>query len=52
MNNFNELTENETLDINGGGLDWKTVLSYGEAVYDFGKGVVKGFVETAKSFND
>lgn len=52
MNSFNELTENEILDINGGGLDIKTIISFAEPAYDFIKGVGKGFSETCKSFDD
>jgi hypothetical protein len=47
MKDFNELTENELLDINGGGW-FEKVVKYGDLVYDFTTGLFKGFSETAK----
>ncbi|AQS08280.1 hypothetical protein CLOBY_03520 [Clostridium saccharobutylicum] len=52
MNNFNQLTEKEMLDINGGGLNLSTIIKYGEPAYDFLRGVAKGFTETAKKIDD
>lgn len=47
MKNFNELTEIELLNVNGGG--WlEKVIQYGDIVYDFATGLLKGFAETAK----
>jgi bacteriocin-like protein len=52
--NFNELTEKEMLNINGGGrgISLGDAISWAEPAWDFVKGVGKGFVETAKSFDD
>lgn len=52
MKNFNELTEEEISKINGGFNPIKFGLEFGEQIYEFGKGVVKGFVKTARSFKD
>ncbi|MEG0844328.1 MAG: hypothetical protein RSD77_09080 [Romboutsia sp.] len=52
MKNFNELTEEEVSKINGGRNLIKFGLEFGEQIYEFGKGIGRGFVKTARSFKD
>ncbi|WP_252233285.1 MULTISPECIES: lactococcin G-beta/enterocin 1071B family bacteriocin [Clostridium] len=47
MNNFEELTEKQMVNIDGGGKAMK-VLPFAENIYDFAKGAFQGFKDTAK----